>query len=128
MNPGSAAEKAGVQVGDFIVSAAGSQVTSSQDLLRIRRQFHVGDELPLILWRDGAQVEVTLSLQAQEETGGARFLSRREGCGRGPGPTACPDPASVKKFFSRRELFPWTAVSRDKGSQAPPTTGKDGST
>ena len=68
MNPGSAAEKAGVQVGDFIVSAAGSQVTSSQDLLRIRRQFHVGDELPLILWRDGAQVEVTLSLQAQEET------------------------------------------------------------
>ena len=68
VNPGSAAEKAGVQVGDFIVSAAGSQVTSSQDLLRIRRQFRVGDELPLILWRDGAQVEVTLSLQAQEET------------------------------------------------------------
>ena len=63
VNPRSAAEKAGVRVGDFIVSAAGAEVTSSQDLLRIRRQFHVGDELPLTLWREGEQLEVTLVLQ-----------------------------------------------------------------
>ncbi len=69
MNAGSAAEKAGVQVGDFIVSAAGAEVTSSQDLLRIRRQFHVGDEMPLTLWREGEQLEVTLVLQGAEGSG-----------------------------------------------------------
>lgn len=67
VNPGSAAEAAGVQEGDFIVSAAGSDVTSSQDLMRVRRQFHVGDEMPLTLWRDGELVEVTLVLQAKAE-------------------------------------------------------------
>ena len=64
-----AAEKAGVRVGDFIVSAAGAEVTSSQDLLRIRRQFHVGDELPLTLWREGEQLEVTLVLQGAGDSG-----------------------------------------------------------
>ena len=69
VNPRSAAEKAGVRVGDFIVSAAGAEVTSSQDLLRIRRQFHVGDELPLTLWREGEQLEVTLVLQGAGDSG-----------------------------------------------------------
>ena len=67
VTPDSAADRAGVQVGDFIVSAAGAQVTSSQDLLRIRRQFRVGDEMPLTLWRDGDRVEVTLVLQTARE-------------------------------------------------------------
>ena len=67
VNPGSAADQAGVQVGDFIVSAAGNEVTSSQELLKIRRQFRVGDQMPLTLWRDGEQLEVTLVLQAQKE-------------------------------------------------------------
>ena len=67
MNPGSAADEAGIQVGDFIVSAAGTDVSSSQDLLKVRRQFRVGDEMPLTLWRDGERLEVTLVLQAKEE-------------------------------------------------------------
>lgn len=66
VNAGSAAEKAGVQAGDFIVAAAGGEVASSQDLMRLRRQFHVGDEMPLTLWRDGELIEVTLVLQAKE--------------------------------------------------------------
>ena len=67
VNTGSAAEKAGVRTGDFIVSAAGTEITSSQDLLRVRRQFYVGDRMPLTLWRDGERIEVTLLLQAPEE-------------------------------------------------------------
>ena len=54
-------------MGDLIVSAAGTDVFSSQDLLKIRRQFRVGDELPLTIWRDGERLEVTLILQAKEE-------------------------------------------------------------
>ena len=34
--------------------------------MRLRRQFHVGDEMPLTLWRDGELIEVTLVLQAKE--------------------------------------------------------------
>ena len=58
----SPADKAGVREGDYILSAGGRDVNSSQDLLRIRRQCHLGDELPMTLWRDGEIVEVTLSL------------------------------------------------------------------
>ena len=59
---GSAADLAGIRTGDFILSAAGTPVNSSQDLLRVRRQFYVGDELPLTIWRDGERLEITLYL------------------------------------------------------------------
>lgn len=63
VTPDSAAEKAGIQVGDFLISADGERLYSTQDLLRIRRQHHIGDELALTLWRDGEMVEVTLHLE-----------------------------------------------------------------
>ena len=63
---GSAADKAGVQVGDFVVAAGGIDVSASRDLLRARRQYHVGEEMPMTLWREGALVEVTLVLEQAE--------------------------------------------------------------
>ena len=66
--PDSAAEKAGVQVGDFITSANGTSIASSQDLMKIRRECRVGDALTLTLYRDGELMDVTLILQAEEET------------------------------------------------------------
>ncbi len=59
---GSAADQAGVRQGDYIVSAAGEAVESSRDLLRARRQCHLGDKLALTLWRDGETLDVTLLL------------------------------------------------------------------
>lgn len=59
---GSPADKAGVREGDYVLSAGGRDIGSSQDLLRVRRQHHLGDELPMTLWRDGEILEVTLSL------------------------------------------------------------------
>ena len=66
VTPGSAAEAAGVRVGDFVISAGGVEVRSSKDLLRARRQYHIGDEMPLTVWRDGKQVEVILVLEQTE--------------------------------------------------------------
>ena len=66
--PNSAAEKAGVQVGDFITSANGTSIASSQDLMKIRRECRVGDALTLTLYRDGELTDVTLILQAEDET------------------------------------------------------------
>ena len=60
---GGAANRAGVRVGDYILSAAGQPLETSKDLLRARRQKRPGDELDMILWRDGETVEVTLELK-----------------------------------------------------------------
>ena len=69
ITPGGAADRAGVQVGDYVLSAAGHPLETSEDLLWIRRQKRLGDELDMTLWRDGEIVEVTLSLQeSMEET------------------------------------------------------------
>lgn len=60
---GGAADLAGVQKGDVVLTADGEQMLSSQDLLRVRRHHYVGDELPMTLWRDGEIVEVVLALK-----------------------------------------------------------------
>lgn len=66
VTPGSAADLAGVQIDDFIVSAGGSEISSSQDLMRVRQKYHVGEELPLTLWRDGEYWETSLTLTQGE--------------------------------------------------------------
>lgn len=62
VTPDSAADLAGVEEGDYVVSAGGIDVSSSADLLRARRQYHVGDEMPMTIWRDGTLLDVTLVL------------------------------------------------------------------
>ena len=59
---GAAADRAGVQVGDYIVSANGESVKTSQDLLRIRRGLNIGDQLELTIWREDAYLTVVLDL------------------------------------------------------------------
>ena len=63
VSPDGAGERAGVQAGDYVLSADGQELKTSQDLLRIRREHYVGDELPLVIWRDGKRISVTLQLK-----------------------------------------------------------------
>lgn len=60
---GSAGDLAGVQVGDFILSAGRAETASSRELLKVRRQYDVGDQMPMTLWRDSVRLEVTLELE-----------------------------------------------------------------
>lgn len=62
VDPGTAAEAAGVRAGDYILSAQGEEVRTNQDLFRVRRKLYVGDELTLVLRRQGETLEVTLEL------------------------------------------------------------------
>lgn len=62
LTPDSAADRAGIQVGDYALRAGGEDLRTSRDLLRVRRRCHLGDQLPMTLWRDGQRVEVTLEL------------------------------------------------------------------
>ena len=63
VTPDSAADEAGVREGDYVTSAGGEALYTSQDLLRVRRQYHIGDDLPMTLWRDGGEIEVVLHLR-----------------------------------------------------------------
>ena len=66
---GLAADRAGVRVGDYVLAADGYPLETSKDLLWVRRQKRIGDELTMTLWRDGDILEVTLSLrESVEET------------------------------------------------------------
>ena len=62
VTPGSAADLAGIREGDFVPAAGGRPVETSQELLRIRRQLYVGDQVTMEIWRDGERMEVTLTL------------------------------------------------------------------
>lgn len=68
VTPGSAAAQAGIQPGDYVVACGRVDVTSSQDLLRARRQYRVGDEMPLTIWRDGELLDVILELSESTQT------------------------------------------------------------
>ena len=64
---GGAGDKAGVRAGDFVLAADGQELRSSQDLLRVRRHHYVGDTMMLTIWRNGAEMEVTLELTQSVE-------------------------------------------------------------
>lgn len=62
VEPKSAAAKAGVWNGDVLVSVDGEAIHSSDDVLRIRHRYHVGDQMKLKVWRGTAYVMLTLHL------------------------------------------------------------------
>lgn len=61
----SAAEKAGVKVGDVIIKADGSSVKNMDELNTIKNKHSVGDKLKIKVNRDGKEKELTLTLQEQ---------------------------------------------------------------
>lgn len=63
VSAGTAAERAGVRTGDYVLAADGEALSSTDDLFRIRRRLHVGDQLELTLWRNGEIFEVQLFLE-----------------------------------------------------------------
>jgi len=59
---GSPASKAGLKVGDIIVSADGASVTSFEELLSAIRNSAIGKEIALEVVRDGKHVKITATL------------------------------------------------------------------
>lgn len=63
VSEGSAGDRAGLQADDIIVSAGGKDVRGSGDVLRARKNYRVGEEMPMRVWRDGEYLDVVLDLQ-----------------------------------------------------------------
>lgn len=64
---GSGAQAAGVQANDIFVSVDGQSVASSEDVGVIVRSHQVGDQIPILVERDGNQVSLTATLGANPD-------------------------------------------------------------
>lgn len=61
----SAAEKAGVKVGDVIIAADGQEIETMDELNEIKNSKEIGDKMTLTIWRDGETQDIEVTLQEQ---------------------------------------------------------------
>ncbi len=62
VNSDSPAEKAGIRVGDLIIGANGKEITSMDELNKIKEEFKPGDIIKLTVYRDGQKLDLSLTL------------------------------------------------------------------
>ena len=61
----SAAEKAGIKVGDVIIQADGKSVSTMDELNEIKNTHKIGDEMTLKVNRDGKEIDIKITLAEQ---------------------------------------------------------------
>ena len=61
----SAAEKAGIQIGDVIIAIDGKTITTMNELNEIKNAHSIGDEITLTINRSGSEKQIKLTLQEQ---------------------------------------------------------------
>ena len=61
----SAAEKAGLKIGDVIIEADGTKIKTMDELNAIKNKHKIGDKMTLKVNREGKEIEITLTLQEQ---------------------------------------------------------------
>ncbi len=62
VSDGTCAAKAGVKEGDIITSFDGQEVTSSAEVIALKRQHKAGDEVEMVVYRNGENVTLKLTL------------------------------------------------------------------
>ena len=67
----SAAEKAGMIVGDIIVGLGETEVDSMDSLKFALRRYRAGDTTTITVWRDGEQMELTITFDEDLSAGQA---------------------------------------------------------
>lgn len=61
----SAAEKAGLRVGDVITEVEGTKITTMDEINEIKNKKSIGDTMKLKVYRDGKTKDITVTLQEQ---------------------------------------------------------------
>ena len=64
---GSPADDAGIEPGDVIVRVGGEEITKQRALSTIMTQQQVGDEIDVVIYRDGERQTLSVTLQAFED-------------------------------------------------------------
>ncbi len=87
INPGSAAEKAGLKAGDIVLEIDAEKITGAGDLVARLYTHQPGDIVNLTILRNGAQSTLPVTLQKLEETAAKPNSSSEEGEDNNGGPT-----------------------------------------
>ena len=61
----SAGEKAGLKIGDIIIEADGTKITTMDELNEIKNKKQIGDTIKLKIYRNGKEKTITVTLQEQ---------------------------------------------------------------
>ncbi len=62
---GSAADLAGLQIGDVIIDIEGEAITTSDELNKVKNKYKAGDTITLTISRNGQDIQVELTLQEE---------------------------------------------------------------
>ena len=62
VDPNSPAAAGGLQPNDIIIRLAGTEIRNSGDLVEVLRQYREGEEVAVHFYRDGDEVETTVTL------------------------------------------------------------------
>ncbi len=68
VDPDSAADKAGLKLGDVITKMDDKDITSYEDLVAAKKSYSAGDTVTLTVYREGKTIEVELTFDAAPET------------------------------------------------------------
>lgn len=60
---GGSGEAAGLEVGDCILSVAGTTVSTSSDISAVLDDYNIGDSVPMVVYRNRREVSITVTLQ-----------------------------------------------------------------
>ena len=75
---GGPADKAGIEIGDLILSLGGVEITESDDIIDVRDQHEVGDILEVVILRDGKQQTLYLEVGDSGDYEGAVFVGNNK--------------------------------------------------
>ena len=68
VDPDSAADKAGLKLGDVITKMDDTDITSYEDLVAAKKSYSAGDTVTLAVYREGKTIEVELTFDAVPES------------------------------------------------------------
>ncbi len=112
VEPGEAAEKAGIKQGDVIVAVGGKEVTPEQTLSYLVSNQKPGTRIPIDLIRDGKRQSVTVTVGTRPpEEQLAQFDPNDDSTGPGPGDDSTANAAAASLGIQVTPLTPQIAPS-----------------
>ena len=59
-------DRAGLREGDYVVAFNNQRVTSTEQILAIRRDLSVGDQVPIRVYRNGEYLDLMMDMMAEQ--------------------------------------------------------------